>query len=555
LSLIAALPGAGRAETMMDTAIRLAEEQERLSQLRQRLTIAESEDSQANGVLQRLQKGLDAQSLSQLPERVTSEDLEVKRSLGGNGLVYDITCSRTPVVQVLEAIRETSGLTLEIHPDTGRNALLGDVSLNLRGEDLADTLQIICGTQGLGAALGERRILVAPLSALAPVPVEKILREMAVEDYQAALLRYPASDMAPRAYLGVARYYAMSGFEETAIEATQRLLQNSPRSDAAGPAMILLADSLASLRRLEEARASYYRYVDNYPGASDLPAVLMKIGKTWMDERKWDQAIPVFESVFREWRDSDEAPYARMRLAECLTNLQQHEKALEQLQVLERKSRQFSSEFEIKFVLGECLMNLKRYGSARVYFKQVAETSNDALLAERASYALGDTFLAESSPLAAVEAYRSAMRSFPAGPLRRTAPLRLARACLQMGLCERAEDHLRAIAGTGVDPREARSVVIELAQYHLNIGDAERALALLGQLPDRDASADTRLLKGEAELLMGRTPQALANAEAAIRLSPDDEPLRSKAIQLAGRCHEEMGKPALAALAYGGAQQ
>jgi tetratricopeptide (TPR) repeat protein len=544
-----------RAQDPNDTALRLIEEQERVQQLRGKLKLAEAQTAEADQTRFRLQKGLDTASLDRLPDSVTAEDMEVKRSLGTNGLVYDVTCSRVPAVQLLDAISATSGFPLDIHAETERDSLLGRVSLNVAQEDLADVLRIVCGTQGLGASLGERGITVAPISALSPVPVEKILREMAVESYQAALLRYPASRRAPMAYLGIARYYAKTGFEETAIETLQSLLNRDSQSEATGPALALMGDCLASLRRFNKARAAYYGYVDGYPGAPDVPAVLMKIGATWIEEKKWDQAIPVFESVFRAYSNASEAPYARMRLAECLTQQQQYEKALEQLKVLEQQSRQFAKHYELRLVLAECLMHLNRYGAARVYLKQVAEVSGDPLLAEKAGYILGDTFLAESSSLAAAEAYRSAMVSFPTGRLRPEAPLRLARVYLQMGLCARAEDYLRSVTGTGVAYSEVRPVIIEVARYHLDIGDAERALSLLDQLPDRDASADTRLLAAEACLRIGRIPQAMAHAGAAARLSPEDESLRSQAARIIGRCQEAVNKPVLAALAYGGANE
>ncbi len=492
--------------------------------------------------------------LAEVPASVVTENLRVERTISEGSLSYTVNARNVSVLQILQAISKTSGLPLEVHVETGREQLLGRIWLALREVDIGELLEIVAGTQSLDYMLDENGIMIAPISALTDEPIERRLGELAMEAYQSALLEYPASQEAPRAYLGIARHHAATRFYAAANQTARDILTRYPESSACGPALLLLGSCHEALQRQDVARSFYYRYVDTYPAADDLPEVLMKVGESWFEEGKWVQAMSVFEDVVRNWPQSHETPLAMMRLAECFAGQNQYEQAVAQLELIEKSYPQFPMRGEVDFMVAESLVMLKRFASARVRLKGIIEKTESAELAERAYYALGDTFLAESEPVAALELYRGAMRSFPGGVMARAAPLRLCHTYLQMGLYAKIESTLDGLPDAAFVSREMRPIILALARYHLENGDHQKVLSLMSDLRwphDQDTEPEILLLRARALIAAGLLDDALDKAEAASKLAKD-ETMRAEACRIIGEYYELRGERASAAVAYGG---
>jgi TolA-binding protein len=455
-------------------------------------------------------------SLANVPASVVSENLRVERTETDTGLIYTVSARNVSLLQVLEAVAKTAGLSLETR-QVPQDRLLNRLWMDLNGVEMSELLRIAAGTQSLDAMADGDGIVVAPLTALTDQPVEKRLRDLAVEAYQVALFKYPTSAEAPAAYLGIARHYAAVNFPTAAIQTAQNILDHWPKTSSAAipassdpvagstnvaeSALLLIGNCYESLRDYEMARKTYYRYADLFPGAEQVPAVMVMIAETWIKERKYGQAIPVLEEVLRQSPKSNSAPIARMRLAECLAEQHHYDQAVAQLELIEQDYASFPLRDERNLAMAECEMKLKQFGAARVRLKEVFEKSADPELAERAVYALGDSMLAEGKIVAALEVYRGGVSRFPEGARARLAQVRIAQTYLQMGLCSRAEETLKSLPDSWPVPAEMQPILISLAQYHLQKGQYERVLAMMAEPRwphEHDADPQVLLLAAQA---------------------------------------------------------
>jgi tetratricopeptide (TPR) repeat protein len=509
------------------------------------------------------------QALANAPALVVSENLRVERAEGDSGLIYTVSARDVSLLQILEAVAKTAALPLETR-QVPQDRLLNRLWMELNRVEMSELLRIAAGTQLLDAMADADGIVVAPMAALTDQPVEKRLRELAVEAYQQALLKYPTSAEALGAYLGIARYYAANNFPTAAIQTAQNVLDRWRKSSSAGglapgssvtdaasaaqSALLLIGNCYESLREYEMARKTYYRYTDLFPGAEQTPAVMVMIAETWIKEHKEAQAMPALEEAIRQYPKSEEVPFARMRLAECLAEQQHYDQAMAQLEIIERNYASFPRQDEINLAMADCHMKLKQFTAARARLKEVYEKSPDLALAERAIYALGDSLLAEGKTVAALEVYRGAANRFPDGALFRLASVRMAQAYLQMGLYARVEKVLKSWQPSWPVPAEMEPVVIGLAEHYLQTGEYERVLALMAdpRWPYRyDADPQVLLLAARATLGSGLAEPALEKAVSAAALAKNDD-VRTQAYRLIGECCSLMNRPIRAAMAYGG---
>ena len=290
------------ADDLGKMAVDMVRESERLEQLRQLYTrldesIKEILDIRRGGLMSGKEKDV---ALTHIPATVVTDNLRVERTVTDKGLVYRIKAKHVAVLQVFEAVAKTAGVRLQIHPDIGREHLLGRIWVDLRNAEINEVLEIVAGTQSLGVTLDKGGILVAPVTALSDQVYEDRLRELAIESYHQALVRYPASAEAPWAYLGIARHYEASGFDSTAVETANRVVERYARSPACPAAMLFLARCHEKAGRFDEARKVYRLYLDNNPAANNLALVTLQVGESWMRDGKPSEAIPIFEEVVRE---------------------------------------------------------------------------------------------------------------------------------------------------------------------------------------------------------------------------------------------------------------
>jgi tetratricopeptide (TPR) repeat protein len=557
-----------------DLNVQLEKETGRLEQLKQQLLQLEKYTKE--GMQRRQDISRDGThppprepSLAGAPASVVSENLRVERVESDNGLIYTVSAQNVSLLQILEAVAKTAGLPLETR-QIPQDRLLNRLWMNLNGVEMSELLRIAAGTQSLDAIADADGIMVAPPASLTDRPVEKHLRELAVEAYQQALLKYPESAEALEAYLGIARYYAANNFPTAAIQTAQNVLDRWQRPPAAGgptpaggadsaanaakSALLLIGNCYEALREYETARKTYYRYTDLFPSAAQAPAVMVMIAETWIKESKWSEAMPVLEEAIRQWPKSDSTPFARMRLAECLVEQQHYDQAMAQLKIIEQNYASFPRRDELNMAVADCQMKLGQFGAARVRLQEVYEKSRDPVLAERALYALGDSDLAEGKIVPALEIYRGAVNRFPEGTLIRLAPVRMAQAYLKMGLYSKAEEMLESRPDSWPATEEMRPILISLAQYHIQNGQYERVLALMAEprWPYKyDTDPQVLLLAAQAALGAGLVEPALEKATSAAALAKDSES-RAQACRLIGECRSLMKEPVRAAMAYGG---
>jgi len=535
----------------------LEREQRVLENLESRLSRMEN---QVTGIVAARQRGVwarrdgDADPLANVPSRVVTKTLRLERTVREDALLYDIAATNASAFEILEAIARTSARELQFHSDVARRHLTGRLNLALENTDILEAIEIVAGAQGLDATVDERSVTVGPTHTLTDGPLPNKLRERAMAAYQRAILRYPAGSEAPRAYIGIARYYQAGGFHTAATQMAATVHQNYPQSDSVGDAQLLIARSQQAVGRYSEARESYYAYVDTHPTADDHAAAEIQIADTFLKERKASQAVAVFEEILREHPQSEEATTARLMLARCLADRGDYEKAIVQLRAAERAQTAPSKRGDTSFMVVRCQMELGRCEQARARLRRIIEESPSLTAAERAYYLLGDTYLSEGKGAAALEVYHGAAKNFPDGTMRDTLPVRICRAYLAMDLYVMVESKLKTMSPEAIRSPEMRPVLLALLRYRLDQGDSQAVLALLDDPRwgnDVNTDPDALMIAARAHMAAEQIQPCLEKAEAAARLSRGDEQ-RAEALRLIGTCHRRRNDPASAAMAYAG---
>ena len=541
---------------MVDIAVELERENETLDSLRERLQLIEENikdigEAKRGGMLsdKRTQMVTD-----RIPATVVSEGLRVERTLVAGGLVYTVTAKNIPTLQVLEAIAKTAGVPLDVHEELKEQKLLERVWLQLRNVEVNETLDTLAGMQALGVKLDKDGLFVGPATTASDQSTEKRLWEQAIAAYQQALVKYPASAEAPKAYLGIAEHYRNTGFELAAAQTAERIIERYSDSETAPRALLFLAQCHESGGRYDEARKTYHRYLDTFHSASDRPLVMLMLAETWIKQDKNSQAIPLLEEIIRGYAGSKEIPMARMRLAECLVAQGQHERAVEQLQTVETQWQSFKKADDLALMIARCLVILERYAPARKRLLRVLRRSASNKLAEEAYYMLGDVFLAEGRMVEALETYRGAEARFPDGRLRSSVPIKLCKAYQNLGLYNKISEVLERSPLEIWAANETRAIIMDLAQYYLDAGRHEKAISLLEDRRwphDMHTEPDVLLMRAKAYLVENAPARALRLA-ATVAKSSDNDVLRAEAEHIVGDCHQLLDKPVLAAMAYGG---
>jgi len=541
----------------VETAVRLRQEHETLERLRERLALIQKEMRDLRrGRSPLLTTGPERtrEALAHAPETVATRTLQLKRTASEQGLFYTLSAREAPALEVLEAIAKTAALPLEIHDAVGSEQLQARLWIELRDVDLAETLQIVTGLLSLSNLVDDYGIVVGPITALSDKPLDRRLREVAVEAYQRALVRYPASREAPTAYLGIARYYETEGFHAAAVQAAEEVLKRYPRSAPAGRALRLIAECHKASGRLDLARAAYGRFADEFPAAEDLPQVILKTAELWLLEDRPEKAKPILEDVIRGWPKTAAATVARLRLADCLVRQRHYDQAMAQLRAAEEHPHGFETPEEATYLIGECLLKQRRPAEAAARFHEVIRKASSPRLAERAYYALGDALFAAGQPVAALEAYLGAMAAFPRGHLREDAPQRLVQAYMKMGLFDRAEEAWRSASNAARRGEGMRRLAFAIAHHYLEIGNYQKMGRLLDDLSvpgEAEPEAAALLLQGQALFRAGLFDQALHKARSAARRARD-EAVQREACRLAGECCLRLNRPLSAAMAFGG---
>jgi len=550
-------PAAPSAEAQKDSFPRLALEVERetraLEQLRERLARIEEQIKAFEERRRSASPLSDVKSRAgsaSVPQTWSADRVQARRLATPQGMRFALSAQEAPAIRAFEALSRVSGLPLQFHPGVSQPLLQRRIWTELRGSDLLEALQVVAGMLSLDVLVDRDAIVVGPISAPSDEPFDRRLREMAVEAYQRALLRYPASPYAPRAYVGIARYYERTGFYAPAIQVAENVLDRYPDSPAAGDALLLMGRCREATGDLDGSRRFYLRYVDSYPAAEDLPDVLLRVARTWMQQDDYTQAKAVLEQVIRGWPESPAVIRARLSLAECLARQSRYDRAMAQLRLAEKSAGDSATPGQLDFMMAECLMKLGRYPEARRRLAQVVRSSPEPAVAEKAYYALGDCFLAEGSPVEALEAYRGASARFPKGALSDTIVVRLCRAYLLMGLDDKAAEILRQAPQSIRNRADLGEVLISLARRYSQVGEHQKVLELTSH-PRWQAEPQVLLLQASALLEAGMPDRALEKARAATKVT-EDEALRAQACLLAGRCRTLLNQPVRAAMAFGG---
>ena len=556
--------------------MQLETETGRLEQLKQQLRQLEKYMKEGMQRRQDISRdGTDAasreQALANVPASVVSENLRVERVEAENGLIYTVSARNVSLLQILEAVAKTAGLPLETR-QVPQDRLLNRLWMDLNGVEMSELLRIAAGTQSLDAMADGDGIVVAPLAALSDRPVEKRLRELAVEAYQQALFKYPASAEAPAAYLGIARHYAANNFPTAAIQTAQNILDRWPEdSSAGGPAARDSGDGDGERRPIGVAvdRKLLRGAARIRDGAQDLLSLCRPLprrgasaGGHGDDRRNLDQgaqvsaqAMPVLEETIRQWPKSDSAPFARMRLAECLAEQQHYDQAVAQLEIIEQNYASFPRQDELNLAMADCQMKLKQFGPARVRLKaslrEIARPGPGrarALCAGR--FAAGGR--EDRRGAGGLSRRREPVPGRGAGPtgagsdgpgLSPDGSLLQSRGRVEVAAGLLARARRRCSPSSSAWP----GIISRTGQY-------ERVLALMAdpRWPYKyDADPQVLLLAAQAALGSGLVEPALEKATSAAALAKDEE-TRAQACRLVGECRSLMKEPVRAAMAYGG---
>jgi len=382
---------------------------------------------------------------------VEKSGLRVERTEVDDGFLYSVSADNQHVERVLAAIADAAERRLSLDVSVARERLAARVTIHRGQTDLHELLQIATGLIGLDCSVEEAEIFVAPADRIAACPLWQHLGTRGLELYETALLRSPDRAGAPRAYLGIAKYYQRLRLYKVAIQSARTVLERFPETPERKQALLLVGDCLRSVGDGESAVAVYLRYVDAFPRAPDAPDVYLHIGNTWLRHAKYHEAARAYGEIVNQWPRSKNAPEAQVGRIRAYLAAEEYRSAVIEADRFLRLFRGHAHSQEVLLYRGRSLHRLREYRRARLALAKClacagvscAAGADADRLAEHAYYLIGDCFFAEGRVLEALEAYTGALEEFPSGAWRVRGRHAVARCYMKMGLYDRAAESVK----------------------------------------------------------------------------------------------------------------
>lgn len=153
---------------------------------------------------------------------------------------------------------------------------------------------------------------------------------------------------------------------------------------------------------------------------------------------------------------------------------------------------------------------------------------------------LGDALAEKGEWGEAVPHYREALAKMPAGD--RPAQMKLARALLESGDCERARKLLETLPESGSQTESDRGALL-LARALQECGEKDRALALYAELGERMAGAEAQCRQAALLIEQGRSGEAVPLLEeAGRRMKKLDRHERAREADMYGWAERTLGE-------------
>ena len=145
--------------------------------------------------------------------------------------------------------------------------------------------------------------------------------QLAADQFQVVLQRYPDSKYSREAALGLARSFYRMGYYQESFSIVEYIERRWPRFYLDYPPFLnMMGDVAFRLGNLENALRHYWLYANLDPGGEETDIILTRIGDIYTMLQQHFAANEVYNDVARRFPDRDGGLVALMRLAESNIN-------------------------------------------------------------------------------------------------------------------------------------------------------------------------------------------------------------------------------------------
>lgn len=347
------------------------------------------------------------------------------------------------------------------------------------------------------------------------------------QSFQTLVRENPASPLVPDAYHRIGMTFFREGKKSRSTEWFKKVLDEFPRHSLASECAYWIGEAYISADEKDLAVKYLQLSVEGFPANRLADYAWFSLGWVHQSERRFQKAVAFYDSVNQRIPPSSLAPLARIRAAECLFEEGKFEQVIERTARVDTSGVDSTLPGTALFLRAESFAKLEKYLTALGVYDSLFVSYPKHTLISDAHYGKGWVLLSLNRyEQAAVEFDKCAVlggERSSAALYRKGVALRLA------GKTFDAEEAFRQSTGEFAD-----DALYQLASMSAESKEWVRADSLLEQLVTRYPSsrllAESRILKGEIQLIRSRFDSAATEFATAIRALPSGSPLAPTAL-------------------------
>jgi tetratricopeptide (TPR) repeat protein len=479
----------------------------------------------------------------------------VRKSEEGDGHRYDVTCVKAPLEEVLARFAAESGLEVKWE-GVGENVRRLPVTLRMKAQTPQRLLEIACGSAALVARFtGQEAVVFDPASAASAARRREVLTAEAASAWRRLFLRVPQDPRLPEAHYLLGAVYECSGDSTAALTEYRMLANRFPASGAAASGLIRSAGLRMEMNDYAGASKDLVEVLDSQADPALAEQAHLRLGVAAMRAGLFDDAERAFRKLYYLDVSLSAKAGAAMYLGRCLHAKGEFAEAAKWLTAYLGHSRATTGEGarEAGFLLAQCRVATSQPAEAAAAFRMALAADKDPRQTARITLEFCRFLMAQEDSIGALGALDALEGvELPEPQAGETLVLR-AQVLRAIGLPRAAIRTLRLAGSPAVGSPLERQVSVELARCRAADGDLEAARAALTEiLPRLPKSAQTQTLVCElAEicLRLGEARQTISLTADLLKAAPPAEVRRRAAEALAAACVMERDFDG-AALAY-----
>ena len=387
----------------------------------------------------------------------------------------------------------------------------------------------------------------------------------AAKAFQAALERFPDSDLTAQARYWLGMCYVAQRDWDQAARILQTALDQHPQH-ALAPAMTFwLADAKRQAGGLQAAREGYAAVLREWPQCEWADDSLEMLTQFALTEAQFERVVTLGEQFRTQYPTSPLKPAVEQRLGRAYLKQKQYAKAIGILKPLAESTAGPSGGGDAAaagpesvvpttpYYLGLAYLGDEQYPAALQAFDKVGDTKDNPELSGGIRLARALAYARLNRPAEAIEPLQQYLAAQPTGPEATACRMHLIQALVQSGRVDEALPIYQAVADLQPPPSGFEAATLQLAEAALEAGKYEDASELFGRLaedgqPPEWASQGWSGL-GWTRFRAGKPAEALLAFDRLLDLYPDI-PLAAQAAMMKAKTLEQLDRSAEALPAY-----